>query len=251
MAVPSASNQLDDLILEGNFTFSKPVQFLIEIDDDNSTTSRYRWSMDGGLTFVDEYIEITAGVSQPLRHGLSIKFPTATGYGLGDRWSFTARPMHQIVKLENIGTSSIDIQLTRNNLKDAIDHATSNELLSIRTFTNSSSEKLFLAHTYDRLISQNVDIYGSALPSIAYTDNDLDGDNEPDNFILSQSMDPIHDQPFGVTWEANTTGTFVVFAIAEDSSGNRANSTSTVITVISSVGEVPVIELGTVEQSMV
>ena len=143
----------------------------------------------------------------------------------------------------------------RDNLEEAINEIAYMGILSVRSFTDSNHSNLYLTHTFDRLIEDDVDLSGTALSSaggsILFTNNDLDGDETADNFILSQASDPTRNQPFGITWEANTTGSFILFAVAEDSDGNRQNSISTIVTVISSVGELPHVELGMVEESLV
>ena len=243
--------------MEGNFTHFKPVDFFVEIHQlaKNGEGDKFRWSLDRGLTFVEEYVEISAGASYSLAHGLDIKFTNDDGHAVGDRWSFTGRPLHQIVRIEDVGSTAVNVRLTRDNLEDSINQIASMGLLSVRSFTDSNHSNLYLTHTFDRLIEDDVDLSGTALSfaggSILFTNNDLDGDGTADNFILSQAADPTRNQPFGITWKANTTGSFILFAVAEDSDGNRQNSNSTIVTVISSVGELPHVAPGMVEGSMV
>ena len=90
----------------------------------------------------------------------------------------------------------------------------------------------------------DIAITGSALSTsvdgtIVFNDNDLNGDGEEDNFILAQARDGITTQPFGATWKPDTIGNFIIFAIAEDSAGNRVTSSSRVVSVVSAVGELP------------
>ena len=120
----------------------------------------------------------------------------------------------------------------------------------MRTYIDTNDSFLHFAHTFDYAISSDVNITGTALTtatptpgSIILTNNDADGDGVADNFILAQAKDGKKNQPFGLTWEANETGSFIVFAIAEDSNGTRITSPSTIISVIEAVGEVPEIFL--------
>ena len=250
VVVPSTYNQLNDLLVEGNFSYPGPIEFLIEIDREGGTGSvdSYRWSLDGGLTFVDELIGITPGVAQALGFGLSIKFSNASGHALGDRWSFIGRALHQVVRIATDSNSpTVNILRTRDKLKAAIEHSKSLDLLSVRSLNNSSTDQLFLAHALDNLVASDVAVSGTALSSqggtILFSNNDYNGDSLPDNFILSQANDTTLKEPFGITWEANETGSFLIFAIAEDSSGAAVSSESRLVTVISSLGELPIISL--------
>ena len=56
-------------------------------------------------------------------------------------------------------------------------------------------------------------------------------------------------QPFGMTWEANETGTFILFAISEIRWAFNT-SVASVITVIDPVGEVPQITLEEMQKNI-
>ena len=214
----------------------------------------FRWSIDGGLSFVQEYVPITAGISQSLIYGLDANFTNATGHGLGDRWTFTGRPLNQIVSIASGGSNSINVSRTRDDLHRAIEYSRSQGLLAVRTYLDSNTSLLYLAHTFSQATFQDVAISGSALSSnggnIILIDNDANGDGQDDNYVLSQAKDGKLNQPFGLTWEANQSGEFIIFAIAEDTKGNRVTSSSTIISVIDAVGEVPVVSLGAVESPL-
>ena len=224
-AYASQANVLDDLTIEGNLTYFSAVQFLVEIDrlgdTDAGTADTFRWSLDGGLSFVQEYVPITAGTSQSLIYGLDANFTNANGHGLGDRWTFTGRPLNQIVSIASGGSNSINVSRTRDDLQRAIEYSRSQGLLGVRTYLDTNDSWLYLAHTFSQATIQDVAISGTALSSnggsIILLDNDANGDGEDDNYVLSQAKDGKLNQPFGLTWEANETGEFIIFAIAEDS----------------------------------
>ena len=166
--------------------------------------------LDGGLSFVQEYVPITAGTSQSLIYGLDANFTNATGHGLGDRWTFTGRPLNQIVSIASGGSNSINVSRTRDDLQRAIEYSRSQGLLAVRTYLDSNTSLLYLAHTFSQATFQDVAISGSALSSnggnIILLDNDANGDGEDDNYVLSQAKDGKLNQPFGLTWEANNRG---------------------------------------------
>ena len=97
----------------GTFTNPKHLEFVLEIDGPQT----FRWSKDGGLTFVDEKVSID-GTAQPLAAGITITMDaTNDHYAIGDRWSFAAAPTYTpvIVALDS-GGGLADIVRTRNNL---------------------------------------------------------------------------------------------------------------------------------------
>ena len=89
--VPAYGNYLDDLSLSGGFNYPEALTFVIEIDGVLDGTDTYKWSTDGGNTFVEEKQKIVSGISQTLTHGLSIIFSNKTGHHQGDRWTFVAQ----------------------------------------------------------------------------------------------------------------------------------------------------------------
>ena len=106
-AVPSLGNQLNDLTIEGNYTYSKTIQFVVEIDRlgdpaDADKNDTFRWSIDGGVSFVQEYVQIAAGTAYPLAFGLDANFTSSTGHGLEDRWVFMAGPKTRSYKSQAV-----------------------------------------------------------------------------------------------------------------------------------------------------
>ncbi|MDB3958773.1 Ig-like domain-containing protein [Opitutales bacterium] len=258
--IASAANDLDDLNIEGNYTHPQPIDFVIEIDSlgssSSGTTDTFRWSKDGGISFVEERVAITAGINQALAYGLDANFTNSTGHKLGDRWGFTGRPKNNVVKIFSESSfKELNIFRTRNALHNALENACALGLLSIRSQTYSDPNLIHLNHVFDSLIQRPVSITGNVLNTnsgtLVLNNNDLNQDGLADNFILSQSKDSKFNEPFGFSWEANETGNFIVFAIAEDSNGTRVSSQPIVIEVVNAIGQIPVIELGRVEQSMI
>ena len=199
---------------------------------------------------------ITPGISQTIAYGLDANFSNANGHKVGDRWAFTARSKNNVVKIFSDSSSNqLNIYLTRNALNRALENARAIEILSIHSHTYTNQNQIHLNHVFDYLVHRPVSVTGSALKTnsgtLVYNNNDLDGDGLADNFILSQSKDSKFNEPFGFSWEANETGNFIVFAIAEDSKGTRVSSQPIVIEVVNAIGQIPVIELGKVEQSMI
>ena len=152
-------------------------------------------------------------------------------------------------------SKELNIFRTRNALHNALENACALGLLSIRSQTYSDPNLIHLNHVFDSLIQRPVSITGNVLNTnsgtLVLNNNDLNQDGLADNFILSQSKDSKFNEPFGFSWEANETGNFIVFAIAEDSNGTRVSSQPIVIEVVNAIGQIPVIELGKVEQSMI
>ena len=107
----------------------------------------------------------------------------------------------------------------------------------------------------DKLLNDSISVTGNSLKdeggTLVYINNDLNEDGNLDNIIYSQSQDNALGEPFGITYEANQSGTYYIYAIAEDFYGNQVASTSSLVTVSDAVGKVPTIELGSVEGSMV
>ena len=118
--VPAYGNYLNDLSLSGGFDYPNALTFVIEIDGVSNGADTYRWSTDGGFTFVEEKQQIISGISQTLAHGINIVFSNPTGHHLGDRWSFVAQPGNQIVEISGTDIPAIDRKRTKLRLHRAI-----------------------------------------------------------------------------------------------------------------------------------
>jgi len=64
--------------------------FKVLIDGVGSPNT-FKWSTDGGTTWIATGVDITAGL-QTLADGMQIQFGATTGHGNGDYWTFTCQP---------------------------------------------------------------------------------------------------------------------------------------------------------------
>lgn len=64
----------------------------VEIDSTPSPNT-FKWSVDGGSTFVATNVPITAGVQQLLQDGIYILFSQGTGLTIGDKWQCLFDPV--------------------------------------------------------------------------------------------------------------------------------------------------------------
>ena len=182
---------------------------------------------------------IVSGLSVKPSYGLSIVFTNKTGHHLGDSWSFVARPSHQIVKLSDTKVVAIDGKRTKLRLFDAIQNLYELGEFSIHPRINDYDDTIYLRNINDLTISNDVSVSGDSLSYLNYHTDD-------DDMILAIIADSTLPQPFGSTWKPSTTGSFVIFALAEDSFGNRVSSGAVVVTVSDAEGKAPVVELNAV-----
>ena len=244
MAVGKSYNQLpDDVSVSGSFTGTKEMNFFVEIDG-VGTPNTFRWSRDGGATFIDERVEINAS-TQSIAHGLDITFTSTTGHGLGDCWTFVAQPTHVMVTILNPGsTSQVDRTFARNALGEAMEEQRELGNLSIRTSTEATADQLYLFHSMDRLIENNVSVSGTSLASNLPTAGNLWLTEDSDNLIRREHSFGLTNYPFGVTWRPGAPGNYHVYAIARDKeSNNSVLSSHILITATTSTGELPVVEM--------
>ena len=157
---------------------------------------------------MDERVEINAS-TQSLAHGLDVNFTSTNGHGLGDCWNFTARPQNSIVQIISGGNDQANRTLTRDALKNAIDHQRDLGLLSIRTSTEATSDKLYLYHLMDRLIDHDISVSGTSIPNLGLTEDDDNVSRREHAFGETQN-------PFGVTWQPGAPGNYYIYAIAFD-----------------------------------
>jgi hypothetical protein len=81
---------LDDMTTGGTFTgFKKKTDYRVELDDVASSPDTFKWSNDGGSTWVATGVAIT-GSAQSLENGVTITFGAIDGHTLGERWDFPA-----------------------------------------------------------------------------------------------------------------------------------------------------------------
>lgn len=80
---------LNDLVSGGSFTGTESINYEVMIDDATSSPNTFKWSIDGGLTFIATGVAIS-GTAQTLNNGVTIQFTNLIGHSLGDKWDFTA-----------------------------------------------------------------------------------------------------------------------------------------------------------------
>jgi hypothetical protein len=85
---------LNDLTTSGTFSGAIRETYLIKIDS-VGVTDTFKWSIDNGITWVDENIVIT-GNAQLLDNGVSIIFSSITGHSLNNYWNILAYPIIRI-----------------------------------------------------------------------------------------------------------------------------------------------------------
>ena len=256
IVVGGTHNLRNDFSISAGSTFTHyhSLAFLFEIDGVTGTTDTFKWSKDGGITFVGEKIPITPGAI-PLNRsfGIDVEFSSITGHGLGDSWSFIAYPKNHIVQIDSSVDPTVKLIRTRNFLTAAINEAQELGLTSIRSSTTDDASLLFLNHLNDEHykdvnVSGNSLIPEGGLLQTAYELSDyrhVEGvsENYDGTLIMPRVADSRRPQPFGLTWEANDTGQFYFYALSEDFADSQSVSQSIKVTVTDPVGKVPVIEL--------
>jgi hypothetical protein len=254
------NNKKDDLEIasDSTYTASKSLNFVIEIDSTGSVDT-FKWSKDGGQTFVGEKIAVSTSSTELNRgFGIKIKFGETTGHALGDKWSFIASPQRQIIQLVDDNIPQVNLIRTRNNLYHAIKEANERGLISIEASIRNDANLTYLHHTND-LHYLDVNLSGTAFSWGGGTIETFyqDGLSQSDyNYIagveseyLGTLIEPRFadsklPQPFGLTWQATAPGEYYFFGIAEDYSGSESVTQSVKVTVSeSSIGLVPEVEL--------
>lgn len=94
---------LDDGTSGGAYTGKGSMDLVIEIDASVPSPDTFKWSKDGGVTWEETGVSITAGVAQDLSDGVAITFAAGDGHTIGDKWEFTAGNIsteHSIYKKE-------------------------------------------------------------------------------------------------------------------------------------------------------
>ena len=82
LALASELNQLDDLVVSGNFTNPQSLNFKVEIDG-TGTTDTFRWSIDGGISYIEERWKLFEDLPNPWLMGFQSLLPMPLGMGLG------------------------------------------------------------------------------------------------------------------------------------------------------------------------
>ena len=256
--VATQGNQLDDLSIGGTYTGYEAKNYIIEIDG-IGTPNTFRWSKDGGVTFVNENVSIT-GAAQTLENGLSGTFTATIGHGLGDRWMIQASAVTVRVPIETDGAFLLaNVRRTRDALRESIENQSNIGLLSIFTNDEATDDKLYLYHKMDQFLSGTTSVSGTSLTSggaggtIHLYDNDFEPNNNlPDNLIRRDHSYGLPFYPFGRTWTPGVPGTYYIYSVAMDTiSRNLVMSDPIVVTATSGTGMVPTIELDPVSSPMI
>lgn len=79
---------LNDLSASGTYTFTSKLIYRVEIDS-IGTNDTFRWSIDDGITWIEESVLIT-GLQQDLSNGVKITFTNVNGHTLGNYWYINA-----------------------------------------------------------------------------------------------------------------------------------------------------------------
>lgn len=82
---------LNDMSALGSYTGTVNKNYVVVVDSIGTpgvTADTFKWSMDGGLTYVHTNIAINGGL-QLLDEGIEVKFGHVTGHSLNDQWTFS------------------------------------------------------------------------------------------------------------------------------------------------------------------
>lgn len=85
---------LNDMKSVGNYNASEDNRYLIEIDgvgDGVTTFDTFKWSKDGGATYVSEKNDIVPNTNFTLEKGISIQFKEKIGHTADDKWVISAK----------------------------------------------------------------------------------------------------------------------------------------------------------------
>jgi hypothetical protein len=176
--VATQGNQLDDFNISGTYKGYEAKNYIIEIDS-NATPNTFRWSKDGGVTFVNENVSIT-GAAQTLENGLSGTFTATIGHGIGDRWMIQASAVSVRVPIATGGTSLlVNARRTRDALREAIENQSNLGLLSFFTNDEASDDQLNLYHKMDQNLTGTASVTGTSLTTGGGTLYLFDNDFEP------------------------------------------------------------------------
>ena len=77
----------NDLLPSGAYTGDSSINYFVQIDG-SLTPNTFKWSNDGGSTWVKNNVEIT-GSQQLLEKGIYVAFSYTTGHVVGDDWLFS------------------------------------------------------------------------------------------------------------------------------------------------------------------
>jgi hypothetical protein len=91
----------DDMTIETTYTgWEKKISYEVEIDG-TGTPNTFKWSDDGGLTYKAQGVNCSTS-NITLNRGVEIKFGSATGHTLGDKWEWDSG--YEIVLITAVAT---------------------------------------------------------------------------------------------------------------------------------------------------
>jgi hypothetical protein len=77
--------------------------------DSNGTPDTFKWSTDGGLTWVATGVNCSTSVTS-LQDGIYVKFGATTGHTIGDYWDIVVRILHPLRIKNAAGTTFLDVR---------------------------------------------------------------------------------------------------------------------------------------------
>ena len=153
--IPSTTNNYSDVrTVSGSYTGTDIVDYLVEIDGEGSTNT-FRWSKDGGITFVGEKLEVST-TAYDLGDGLQVSFTQTSNHLLGNSWTFLAEPTRVVVGLKSLPTGisgTVGARLARDALDAAIRSQSAQGLLSISSSSEATDDQLTLYHSMDQILT--------------------------------------------------------------------------------------------------
>lgn len=91
----------DDMTVETTYTgWEKKINFVVEIDGTGSPNT-FKWSDDGGATYKEQGVNCSTS-NYILNRGIEIKFVSATGHTIGDKWEWESG--YELVLITSIST---------------------------------------------------------------------------------------------------------------------------------------------------
>lgn len=127
--------------------------FIVKIDA-TGTPDTFKWSQDGGLTYVATGVAIT-GAAQTLTAGVVIKFGTTTGHTLNDYWTFLCDPS----SLPNYGTRLNNLQIAASGASNGFTGSDDTSVLAFSASRSATATTMQLSGTTKSGTPGNVDFY--------------------------------------------------------------------------------------------
>ncbi len=100
--VYTGDDDLDDMSTGGESRHNTTTSYRVEIDG-TGTPDTFKWSNDGGSTWVASTVAIT-GTAQTLEKGVTVTFGATTGHTAEDHWDFDVSCVARYGRLKVEGT---------------------------------------------------------------------------------------------------------------------------------------------------